>query len=292
MFYIKELTSRFLFAIIVIFFLFSIFYFYGEIILFVFIIPLTNSINIIDTSKEIHHIPCVLLTSIEEDIFSYVSKIMPKDTPSKILYQITLNLLQVLPKENESYLNYTNPTELFETLINLTGFFTILTFFPYTLWSTIDFLRVGLFFFEYKKIKNLSQLTVSIFLVFNIFLYYILFPYIIYFFLSFDSFDKNNIDIRIEFQLLKFLIFSYNIFYMVNIVLIIIILIYLVIKIEGLNFYIRYKKVFFLVSILMATIFTTPEISSQLIVFLFINLFLEFFQLKLLYKIKVNKVAY
>ena len=187
---------------------------------------------------------------------------------------------------------YTNPTELLLALIDLSIFFTVLFSIPYMIWMLLDFTKTGLYNNEYKKIKIYFNKIIIIIILLNVILFFLLLPTVLKFFQSFNSFQTENINITLELKICEFVNFVYSIFYIINIGLILILILIGIITINGITFYIKYKKIFLTINIITATILSPPDISSQIILFMILNFFLESFQLIISYKIKTNKVTY
>jgi len=189
------------------------------------------------------------------------------------------------------HLIYTHPAELLIALINLNIFFVLILITPYLIWLIIDFLRPALILNEYKKLLKFYNTSNIIILMFNIFLFSNVFPSIFKFFQSYNSFELNNINIKFELKIIEFLYFNYNIFCLINILLLLLFFLFTVINLKGILFYNTNKKFFIFFNIVIATIISTPDISSQLSIFFFLVTFLEIFQFTTLYKIKLNKAS-
>ena len=189
------------------------------------------------------------------------------------------------------HLIYTHPAELLIALINLNIFFVLILITPYLIWLIIDFLRPALILNEYKKLLKFYNTSNIIILMFNIFLFSNVFPSIFKFFQSYNSFELNNINIKFELKIIEFLDFNYNIFCLINILLLLLFFLFTVINLKGILFYNTNKKFFIFFNIVIATIISTPDISSQLSIFFFLVTFLEIFQFTTLYKIKLNKAS-
>lgn len=190
------------------------------------------------------------------------------------------------------HLIYTHPAELLIALINLNIFFVLILITPYLIWLIIDFLRPALILNEYKKLLKFYNTSNIIILMFNMFLFSNIFPSIFKFFQSYNSFELNGINIKFELKIIEFLDFNYNIFCLINILLLLLFFFFIVINLKGILFYNTNKKFFIFFNIVIATIISTPDISSQLSIFFFLVTFLEMFQFTTLYKIKLNKASY
>jgi len=182
---------------------------------------------------------------------------------------------------------YTKPTELIHALLNLNLFCVIIFMIPYIFWIILDFMKTGLFFHEYKLIQTYSRFFGTTIILLNIILFIIFFPIIFKFFESFNSLALNNISVKFELRIYEYVCFVYNIFIVINTGLLFLSLLFILIKINGINFYINHKKIFIVFNIIAATILSTPDISSQLILFFILSCFLEIFQFILSYQTKL-----
>jgi len=187
---------------------------------------------------------------------------------------------------------YTNPTELLFAFLNLNLFLVLFSITPYLFWTTLDFLRTGLRLHEYNQAKKYFVIIGTILFSSNILLFTILFPIIFRFFKSFNVLESPDIFIKFELKIIEFIYFIYNVFYVINIGLFILLIFIIVISLNGPVFYLKYKKVFLLSNILLATILSTPEVGSQLVLFFILIISLEMLQFALTFIIKVNKVTY
>ena len=187
---------------------------------------------------------------------------------------------------------YTHPAELLMVLLNINIFFISILTAPYIVWTVLDFKKPGLFKGEYKKLFKISTVFYIVLLTLNIALFGIIFPLVFRFFQSINSFELQNIIIKFELKIFEFVDFVYSIFWIINIALLFVFTLFLVIKISGVAFYIKYKKFFMLFNIIAATFLSTPDIGSQLFLFIIFNILLEIFQLFISFTIKINKEAY
>lgn len=211
-------------------------------------------------------------------------------------YNQTLLIIFLLPNQffNQILIEhfiYTHPTELLITLLNLNVFFISVLIAPYVLWSILDFLKPGLFIKEYSKLLKYTIILCIITLTFNIVLFSIIFPITLKFFQTFNSFELQNIVIKFELKIFEFIDFVYNIFWIINLSLFFIYTLLLMINIRGIGFYIKYKNFFILFNIIAATFLSTPDIGSQLILFIVLNALIELFQVYISFTMKINKVA-
>jgi len=212
-------------------------------------------------------------------------------------YKQTLFVIFLLPNKifNQVLIEhfiYTHPTELLTALLNLNVFFIIVLTTPYVVWTIIDFLGPGLFIEEYNKLIKFATITCVIILALNIALFCMVFPFILKFFQSFNSFELQSVIIKFELKIFEFIDFVYNIFWIINVSLLLIFTLLLIVNTRGIAFYVKYKKFFVFLNIVAATLLSTPDINSQLFLFTVLNILLEIFQIFSSFSTKISKVAY
>jgi Sec-independent protein secretion pathway component TatC len=212
-------------------------------------------------------------------------------------YKQTLLLIFLIPNQFLNHILidhfiYTHPTELLMALLNLNIFFGALLLGPYAGWVVLDFLRPGLFLNEYQRAFRLGAFFFIFLLTLNLSLFSVVFPLVFKFFQSFNSFELHDIVIKFELKIFEFMDFIYSVFWIINAGLLFICGILLIIKMKGIAFYLRYKKFFFLYNIITATFLSTPDMSSQLFLFILLNMLLEIFQLLMFFATKINKATY
>jgi Sec-independent protein secretion pathway component TatC len=212
-------------------------------------------------------------------------------------YKQTLLILFLIPNKIFNQISiehfiYTHPTELLMALLNLNFFFIGVLTLPYIIWTILDFMKPGLFKMEYDKMLVFSTLFCLIILILNVVLFGAVFPIIFNFFQSFNSFELQNVTVKLELKIFEFVDFIYNIFWIINVGLFLIFILFLILNTGGVAFYLKYKKFFILFNIIAATFLSTPDINSQLFLFVVLNILLEIFQVFLSFTIKINKAAY
>jgi Sec-independent protein secretion pathway component TatC len=212
-------------------------------------------------------------------------------------YKQTLLLVFLIPNQffNQKLIEhfiYTHPTELLMTLLNLNIFFTTILITPYIVWTILDFLKPGLFVKEYKKVIKFTTLFCIVMLILNIILFCMVFPFIFKFFKSFNSFELQNLIVKFELKIIEFIDFVYSIFYIINIGLLFVFTILLIVNTCGVVFYIKYKNFFMLFNIVIATLLSTPDIGSQLFLFVILNFLLETFQIFIFFTTKISRATY
>jgi Sec-independent protein secretion pathway component TatC len=186
----------------------------------------------------------------------------------------------------------TDPAELFIVIINIVLMFTIFFFIPYILWVMLDFLKTGFYSYEYITIKQYLILNLLLVYIFNILALLYFFPLIWSFFNSFNSISFDVITVN---QLLKidtYIYFLYTFLKITNMFFIFLVLIYILIFLKGIIFLVKYKKLLTLLNILVATLLSPPEVYIQIVIFIVLQMTLEFFYLLFFYKLKINKEAY
>lgn len=209
----------------------------------------------------------------------------------EITFVIFLIPSKLMGYELVEHFIYTNPTELIYSFLTLNFFFIILFLTPYTLWIFLDFLKPGLFINEYTKLNFYTKSFNITAVLINIILFIVIFPIIFKFFQSFNIMDLKNLDIKFELKIIEFVYFIYNVFYIINTALTCLMVLLLIIVFNGISFYIQHKKFFIIIGLIAATLISTPDIVSQITLFVIINLTLEFFQFIIIYKNKFNMAS-
>ena len=209
----------------------------------------------------------------------------------EITFVIFLIPSKLMGYELVKHFIYTNPTELIYSFLTLNFLFITIFLIPYIFWIILDFMKPGLFINEYRKLNFYTRFFIISTVSINIIMFIIIFPIIFKFFQSFSTLDIKSLDIKFELKILEFVYFIYTVFYVINTGLISIIILFSIILLNGISFYIKYKKIFFIFSLITATFISTPDITSQITLFIIINLFLELFQFIIIYTNKINTAS-
>lgn len=210
----------------------------------------------------------------------------------EITFVIFLIPSKLMGYELVKHFIYTNPTELIYSFLTLNLLFVTIFLIPYIFWIALDFLKPGLFVSEYKNLSFYTYFFIFSTIFINIIMFVTIFPIIFKFFQSFNTLDIKSLDIKCELKILEFVYFIYTVFYVINTGLFSIAILFFIILLNGISFYIEYKKFFSIFSLITATFISTPDITSQIVLFIIINLFLELFQFIIIYKNKINTASY
>jgi len=218
-----------------------------------------------------------------------------------ICYLYKETILFILVNSNNSFIEYdkksyfifTNITEIFYVYIELSLFIanqiTLLIF----LYQVLMFLSLGLYQFEFLKLKFSFKVFTISWLTSAIFLYKFIIPFSWNFFLSFQQNlnDIQPVSFFFETKLIEYFHYFTSSYYicLINcqfLTLLIIILINLNEKLKKTK---TFRKLFYLVFVLFSTIVTPPDILSQIIISSFLILIYEF--IILLKQIKISMVT-
>lgn len=192
----------------------------------------------------------------------------------ELLYLISKPLIYNNININNSKFNFifTDLFEAFQTYLFLSVTFSILINIPFTIWNIWKFLLKGLYSFENKIfIKSLIWIITFI-LVMNIIFYKIILPLILSFLIQFESIiDYNPFDLQLQLKLKEYFKIFIKFLFLYNLVLItpFILLFYKNIK------WIYYKKYIYLISMIIISIITPPDIFSLILLLLPIIITLE-----------------
>ncbi len=204
-------------------------------------------------------------------------------------YRKDLLFLLLLPSFQTTHpithLIFTNPVEVFKISIFIVLLFTFLFWFPYFIWNCLDFIRPALYTKEVKKLEKYIIWVVLIFLIGNLSTYYLCLPTLWDFFSSFEE-RTHLIDIVLELRAESYFDFIFDTLIVSNILLWgYMFFFWFLLKATQLSLtqaILSLKKYFYLFFLLVATILTPPDLSSQLIVFFSLSIIYECFCLFLI----------
>jgi len=192
--------------------------------------------------------------------------------------------------ENRGYFIFTNLTDGFLINLKIILLFSFLVSLPFIFFQAWSFLVPGLFDYEKTFLKKIFQVSFFLYL-FSIFLsFFFIIPRIWNFFLGFEvsielfgSYFEGRLteyfDLICDFYLYIFAIFQIPLFF-------IILLWFGVISID---FFIRNRKIIYLLFLIAGALITPPDVISQLLLFLaFFVLFETFIFMYLFYLSYVN----
>jgi sec-independent protein translocase protein TatC len=192
-----------------------------------------------------------------------------------------------------SYFIFTNLTEVFSTYIELIYFISYQTLYIYIYYHIYIFIIPSIYDFEYKILKMIFLLGIFFGVCSIIFLHKFLLPISWNFFLSFQEvLSKKTLTLFFEAKLseyVNFYIFFYYICYL-NFQIFVFIFIFFNYINKQLKTLKNLRKIFYFLFFFLATIFTPPDIISQIIFGLNMIIIFEILIVSILFKnvIKLN----
>lgn len=186
------------------------------------------------------------------------------------------------------HLIYTNPIEFIMSYFFMISFICFCFYVFYLFWQILDFLKSGLYVYEYKfYFKNFYKNIIILF-VFNFLIVYTFLPYT---WNSFEYFNFyltkiNNLNFFLELKVLEYFNFlQYNLVTLNTVYLLLFFFSFLKIKT-----FILFKKTYCLFNILFSTLLSTTDLYSQLCFLIVLQLFFELYLFLniLLYKFNKN----
>lgn len=169
-----------------------------------------------------------------------------------------------------NYFIFTNITEVFEVYIKLAVFISNQIIMNVIIYQILMFLSLGLYNFEFAKLKVAFQFFLVTWVISSLFLYKILVPLSWSFFLSFqENADLNgSLSLFFEAKLNEYLDYFINLYFLalLNCQFLTLLLLILInlndhsIKIK------RLRKLFYFIFVVFSTVMTPPDVFSQMIV--------------------------
>ena len=190
------------------------------------------------------------------------------------------------------YFITTNITEIITSYLSLSYFNATLFTFGLIFYHFLSFVSPSLYIYEFITAKNYILITIFSLLLSTLSLNCYIIPYFWNFFLSFQDYNCV-INFYFEGKLneyIEFYIKSYIYFFLLSQLLITIFFFSSKIK----NFPLavkKYRKIMYLFFLILATIFTPPDVFSQLLVFLLSQVFYELLTFFLIYSEIINLEA-
>nr|NP_038181.1 SecY-independent transporter protein [Synura synuroidea]AAF36947.1 SecY-independent transporter protein [Synura synuroidea] len=195
-------------------------------------------------------------------------------------------------QQHSCYFIYTHPTELLSVILSLIFFFCFFFLLPYINWSIIDFFKSGLFKKEYTKLKIYSISFLFIYAVLNLWNFYVILPIVWSFFKNFIPQNINIINFYFELKIKEYFSFLLDFIFIVNFFFIVLFFFYFLFLVKNFYFLLKNKNFLYFIIILLATIFSPPDVIIQIILFIFLIFFFEINILILIFYKKFNKVTY
>lgn len=198
-----------------------------------------------------------------------------------------------LKLNNKPYFIFTNVTEIFYVYFELVLFIANQIAIITLIYQVLMFLALGLYQFEFTKLKLAFQIFIITWLFSSFLLLNIIVPFSWNFFLSFQENVTNSQSINLFFEakLSEYLQYFVSLYYvcLVNCQFLAILVITLTNLSEKLKKTKTFRKLFYLIFVVFSTIITPPDIFSQISISIVLVLLYEF--LILLREIKLNMVT-
>jgi sec-independent protein translocase protein TatC len=188
-------------------------------------------------------------------------------------YKETLLFLLIKPhffshNSTPIYFIFTNITDILSTYLKITFFLSNQIALICFVYHILMFLSPGLYFDEYKLLKK-GVFASFLFFSFSFFvLNTAILPACWYFFLSFQkTMAQNTVNLFFEAKINEYINFYIHLYYMCNLncQLFMIIILFLIYIKGDLKLIKKFRKIFYFIFIIFATVITPPDITSQLI---------------------------
>ena len=185
---------------------------------------------------------------------------------------IIFNLVKpylIINKMSSFYFIFTDITEVFSTYLYLCSFITIQSVFFLGIYHISVFLTPGLFLFESQLLKNLIRFNFMGWFCLIIILHKYIIPISCKFFITFqNTLSNDSINFYFEAKINEFLTFYITLYYLLFLILQFFIFIYLILTkyIKILQEIKGFRKNFYFLFFILATLITPPDVLSQLIV--------------------------
>ena len=207
-------------------------------------------------------------------------------------YKETLLFLLIKPNfflinPTPFYFIFTNLIEIFSTYLKLVYFLSNQICLICLSYHIFLFLSPGLYYNEYKLLKRVFFISLLFFFLSILILNTIILPACWNFFLSFQKTIANNsINLHFEAKINEYLKFYINLYFMCSLscqMFMVIILFLIYIK-GDLKLIKKFRKIFYLLFVIFATIITPPDVTSQLILSISMICLYEVLVLSILFK--------
>lgn len=196
-------------------------------------------------------------------------------------------------KKNSLYFIFTGLTEIFSTYIKLSYFLGNQITFIFMLYHLLLFVTPGLHSFEYKNLRFIYVLSFLFWIISIIFLNILILPFSWQFFLSFQKTISNQaFNFYFEAKINEYLKFYVTIYYVcvLNLQFFVSLFIFLDCIKENLRLVKKFRKLFYFLFFLIATLITPPEIFSQLFIGFSMVIFYEIIIISIILKTKLNNI--
>ena len=210
-----------------------------------------------------------------------------------VLFYYKEQIVYILGQHQETTFPYfisTSLTEIFFVYIKLSSFLALYFAYPIIVIQLALFIIPGLYKYEYLVVRNFLLLSIMLYIGTTIFTYKVFLPYCWKFFSSFQlKAEESLISLHLEARIADYLSFFFETYFLLNAILhIFLIFLFLLYKIT-LNYILKYRKLFYLLFFIFATLMTPPDVISQIIVGLFFLVFFEIFLFSLFLSYEYKK---
>ena len=190
------------------------------------------------------------------------------------LYKETLLFLSIKPSlsllnQSNFYFISTNLTEIFTTYIQLACFVSAQFSIFYILYHMTIFLAPALYDLEYNNLKSILLVILWSWLVGVIILNFLILPRTWEFFMSFQgTINNQSINLHFEAKIIEYLNFYINIYFIcvLSCQFFFVLYIFLEFVSDKILFIKKFRKILYLVFLLIATIMTPPDVLSQILI--------------------------
>ena len=196
--------------------------------------------------------------------------------------------------DSSSYFIFTNVTEVFYVYIELSLFVANQVAILMLFYQILMFLSLGLYQFEFIKLKLAFQVFIISWLISVILLYKLIIPFSWNFFLSFQQ-NSNSICHSVSFffeaKITEYFQYFISLYYicLLNCQFLAALTFFLINISEKLGKTKTFRKLFYLIFVIFSTIITPPDIISQVFISFFLIIIYEC--LVFLQQLKINMVT-
>jgi sec-independent protein translocase protein TatC len=210
-----------------------------------------------------------------------------------VLFYYKEQIVYILGQHQETPFPYfisTSLTEIFFVYFKLSSFLAFYFAYPLVVVQIALFTIPGLYKYEYLIVRNFFLLSIALYIGTTIFTYKVFLPYCWKFFSSFQlKAEESLVSLHLEARIGDYLTFFFETYFLLNAVLhIFLIFLFLLYKIT-LDYILKYRKLFYLLFFLFATLMTPPDVVSQIVVGIFFLTFFEGFLFSLFLSYEYKK---
>lgn len=210
-----------------------------------------------------------------------------------VLFYYKEQIVYILGQHQEATFPYfisTSLTEIFFVYLKVSSFLAFYFAYPIIVIQLALFIIPGLYKYEYLIVRNFFLLSILLYIGTTFFTYKIFLPYCWKFFSSFQlKAEESLVSLHLEARIADYLSFFFETYFLLNAILhIFLIFLFLLYKIT-LNYILKYRKLFYLLFFIFATLMTPPDMISQIIVGIFFLVFFEIFLFSLFLSYEYKK---